>query len=103
MFKDSLRSVVPVGATIYFAYAISLVFKEVAMADAIQAWVTGFGLSKFGWVILIVLFTGILGMVMPVPPRSPFSAERSYRREAVGIDPFLWRRSCPRSPESWRE
>ena len=90
MFKDSLRSVVPVGATIYFAYAISLVFKEVAMADAIQTWVTGFGLSKFGWVVMIVIFTGILGMVMPGSSQVALLGGAIISTgAAVGIDPFL--------------
>ncbi len=90
MFKDSLRSVVPVGATIYFAYAISLVFREVAVADAIQTWVTGFGLSKFGWVVLIVLFTGVLGMVMPGSSQVALLGGAIISTgAAVGIDPFL--------------
>jgi C4-dicarboxylate transporter DctM subunit len=65
MFKGSLKSVVPVGATIYFAYATSMIFKEVAIADAMQTWIVGLGLGKFGWVVVVVLFTAVLGMVLP--------------------------------------
>ncbi len=90
MFKDSLRHVVPVGATIYFAYAISLVFREVAMADAIKTWVMGFGLSKLGWAVLIVLFTGVLGMVMPGSSQVALLGGAIISTgAAVGIDPFL--------------
>ena len=90
MFKNSLRSVVPVGATIYFAYAISLVFREVAVADAIKTWVMGFGLSKLGWVILIVVFTGVLGMVMPGSSQVALLGGAIISTgAAVGIDPFL--------------
>ena len=90
MFKNSLRSVVPVGATIYFAYAISLVFKEVAMADAIQSWVTGIGLSKVGWAILIVLFTALLGMVLPGSSQVALLGSAIISTgAAVGINPFL--------------
>jgi C4-dicarboxylate transporter DctM subunit len=90
MFKNSLRSVVPVGATIYFAYAISLVFKEVAMADAIKAWVLGFGLSKVGWSILIVFFTALLGMVLPGSSQVALLGSAIITTgAAVGINPFL--------------
>jgi TRAP-type C4-dicarboxylate transport system permease large subunit len=90
MFKNSLRSVVPVGATIYFAYAISLVFREVAMADAIKTWVMGFGLSKLGWAVLITLFTALLGMVMPGSAQVALIGGAIISTgAAVGIDPFL--------------
>lgn len=90
MFKDSLRSVVPVGATIYFAYAISLVFKEVAMAEAIESWVLGFGLSKLGWSVLIVVFTAFLGMFMPGSSQVALLGSAIITTgAAVGIDPFL--------------
>ncbi len=90
MFKNSMRSVVPVGATIYFAYAISLIFKEIAMAEAIEAWVLGFGLSKLGWAILIVLFTALLGMVLPGSSQvALLGAAIITTGAAVGINPFL--------------
>ncbi|HHT64523.1 MAG TPA: TRAP transporter large permease subunit [Clostridiales bacterium] len=90
MFKNSLRTVVPVGATIYFAYAMSNVFKEVAMADAMQTWVTGLGLSKLGWTIVVVLFTGILGMVLPGSSQVALLGGAIISTgAAVGIDPFL--------------
>ncbi|GAK60588.1 hypothetical protein U27_00485 [Candidatus Vecturithrix granuli] len=89
MFRNSLRSVVPVGATIYFAYAISLVFKEVAMAEAITAWVIGFGLGKLGWALLITLFTALLGMVLPGSSQvALLGAAIISTGAAVGIDPF---------------
>lgn len=90
MFKDSLRHVVPVGATIYFAYAISLVFREVAMADAIQVWVEGFALTRLGWAVLITLFTAILGMVMPGSAQVALLGSAIIATgAAVGINPFL--------------
>lgn len=90
MFKGSLRSVVPVGATIYFAYAMSNVFKEIAMADAMQTWVTDLGLSKFGWVIAVVLFTTILGMVLPGSSQVALLGGAIISTgAAVGINPFL--------------
>ena len=90
MFKDSLRSVVPVGMTIYFAYAISLVFKEIAMGEAIQVWVLQFGLNKFTWAIAIVFFTALLGMVLPGSSQVALLGSVIITTgAAVGINPFL--------------
>ena len=90
MFKDSLRSVVPVGATIYFAYATSLIFRDVAVADAMQTWVTGLGLTKLGWVVAVVLFTAVLGMVLPGSSQVALLGGAIISTgAAVGINPFL--------------
>lgn len=90
MFRDSLRSVVPVGITIYFAYAMSLVFQEVAIADAMQDWVLGFGLNKLGWAILITVFCAVLGMVLPGSSQvALLGAAIISTGAAVGINPFL--------------
>ena len=90
MFKDCLRSVVPVSTTIYFAYALSIVFKDIAMADAMQTWVTGIGLNKLTWSILIVLFTSLLGMVLPGSSQVALLGSAIISTgAAVGIDPFL--------------
>lgn len=90
MFKGSLRSVVPVGATIYFAYAISMIFKESAIADAMQTWIVGLGLSKLGWVIVVVLFTAVLGMVLPGSSQVALLGGAIISTgAAIGINPFL--------------
>ncbi len=90
MFKDSLRSVVPVGATIYFAYAMSIIFNKIAVADALQTWVTGIGLSKLGWVVAVVLFTAVLGMVLPGSSQVALLGSAIISTgAAVGINPFL--------------
>jgi TRAP-type C4-dicarboxylate transport system permease large subunit len=89
MFKGSMRSVVPVGITIYFAYAISLVFAKMKMADSIQAWVTGFDLSPWAWVLLVVIFTAFLGMVLPGSAQvALLGGVIISTGAAVGIDPF---------------
>ncbi len=90
MFKDSLRSVVPVGATIYFAYALSQVFNEVAVADAMQAWILGFGLNKVTWAISITILCAILGMVLPGSTQVALLGSVIITTgAAVGINPFL--------------
>jgi C4-dicarboxylate transporter DctM subunit len=65
LFKNTIRGVIPVSATIFFAYAISVVFKEIAMQEAVEQWFLGFGLNAFGWAVLVVVFTAFLGMVLP--------------------------------------
>lgn len=90
MIKECAKTVVPVGTTIYFAYAISLVFKEIAIADAIQAWFLSFGLTKFTWTILVVTFTAILGMVLPGSSQVALLGTVIISTgAAMGIDPFL--------------
>lgn len=51
LFKNTLKGVVPVAATIYFAYAISVVFKEIAMEEAVQQWFlyAAMGIAKSGF------------------------------------------------------
>ncbi len=90
MFRDSLKGVVPVSATIYLAYAIALVFKQVEMSQAIQTWFLSLGLGKLGWALLIVLFTAFLGMVLPGSSQVAILGSAIISTgAAVGIDPFL--------------
>ncbi|MDI3328001.1 MAG: TRAP transporter large permease subunit [Alicyclobacillaceae bacterium] len=90
MFRDSLRSVVPVSATIYLAYAIAMVFQKIEMNEAIKTWFLGLGLNKIGWVFLVVLFTAFLGMFLPGSSQVAILGSAIISTgAAVGIDPFL--------------
>lgn len=90
MFRSSIGAVVPVGTTIYFAYSISLIFKEVALADAIQTWFPGFGFGRLGWSLLVVIFCAVLGMVLPGSSQVALLGSVIISTgAAVGIDPFL--------------
>lgn len=61
----SLKTVVPVSATIYFAYALSEAFGSMGGDEAIEQWFVSLDLPL--WVLYIVLpvFFAILGMVLP--------------------------------------
>jgi len=90
LFMKTLKGVVPVSATIYFAYAISVVFKEIAMEEAVKQWFLGFGVGPFGWAILVVLFTAFLGMVMPGSAQVAILGGAIISTgAAVGLDPFV--------------
>src|SRR5690606_2851378 len=65
IFKDSLLKVVPIGVTIYMAYAISQVFIGLQMNDAVRDWVLSFELNQVAIIIILPLFFMILGMVLP--------------------------------------
>lgn len=90
LFKNTLKGVVPVSATIYFAYAISVVFKEIAMEEAVKQWFLGFGVGPLGWALLVVIFTAFLGMVMPGSAQVAILGGAIISTgAAVGLDPFI--------------
>jgi TRAP-type C4-dicarboxylate transport system permease large subunit len=65
MFKNSYNSVVPVSLTVYFAYSIAYVFKELELGEAVNAIVEPMNLSFVTLVLLIVFIGVVLGMVLP--------------------------------------
>ncbi|MBR6518198.1 MAG: TRAP transporter large permease subunit [Oscillospiraceae bacterium] len=65
VMSNTVKGIVPVSATIYFAYAISELFTAKGVGDAIGAWVADLGFSHLALAIFIPLFTALLGMVLP--------------------------------------
>ncbi|QFG22281.1 TRAP transporter large permease subunit [Actinomadura sp. WMMB 499] len=65
IFRGSLPKVVPVAATVYFAYAISDAFVGLDADAEIQEWVTGLDLNIAALVVLLPLVFAVLGMVLP--------------------------------------
>jgi len=63
--KDSVSSIVPVGATIFFAYCISNLFSATDVGTEIGKYLQSMELSVVGLSFLIPLITAILGMVLP--------------------------------------
>lgn len=61
----SLKKVVPVSATIYFAYAISEAFSNMGGDKAIEEWFVGLDLPLWLLVIILPLFFAVLGMILP--------------------------------------
>jgi len=65
LVKDSVTGIVPVGATIFFAYCISNLFSTTNIAVAIGEYIMGMNLPLIVLAILLPLITAVLGMVLP--------------------------------------
>ncbi|NPV69373.1 MAG: TRAP transporter large permease subunit [Firmicutes bacterium] len=65
MFRRSVMQTVPVAATIYLAYGLSMVFREIEMEKAVQQWFLGMGLNASSMIIVAPVFFMLLGMVLP--------------------------------------
>lgn len=63
--RDSVTGIVPVSATIFFAYCISNLFSATDIGTNIGAYIEEMNLSLVALAFLIPLLTAILGMVLP--------------------------------------
>jgi C4-dicarboxylate transporter DctM subunit len=63
--NGSIRTVVPVSATIFFAYAIAEFYRSLEMGSSIATWIESLQMSKIAIIFFIPLFTCFLGMVLP--------------------------------------
>lgn len=63
--KDSVSGIVPVGATIFFAYCISNLFSSTTIGTVIGEYIKGFNMPLVVLALVIPLVTAILGMVLP--------------------------------------
>lgn len=63
--KKSVSGIVPVGATIFFAYCISNLFSATEIGVKVGEYIQGMNLSIVVLAFLIPLITAILGMVLP--------------------------------------
>lgn len=65
IIRNSVSGIVPVGATIFFAYCISNLFSATNIGAAVGAYIRSFDLSLTALAFLIPFITAILGMVFP--------------------------------------
>lgn len=65
LLEKSLKQVVPIGLTIYMAYAISQVFVSLDMDQAVSDWFMSFDLNLVMLILILPVFFAILGMVLP--------------------------------------
>lgn len=65
MFRKTIDKVVPIGVTIYMAYAISQVFVGLEATNAIEKWFVSLGLPVWALILVLPLFFMVLGMVLP--------------------------------------
>lgn len=63
--SESLLKVVPIGVTIYMAYALSQIFIGLQMDTVVRDWVLSFGFNLTLVIILIPLLFMVLGMILP--------------------------------------
>lgn len=61
----ALKSIVPVAATIFFAYCISNLFESLKVGSTIGEFVSSWGMPLWALGILLPLFTAFLGMIIP--------------------------------------
>lgn len=63
--KNSVSSIVPVAATIFFAYCISNLFSATDVGSAIGEYIKGWDFPIVVLAFIIPLLTALLGMVLP--------------------------------------
>jgi TRAP-type C4-dicarboxylate transport system permease large subunit len=63
--REGAGGVVPVAATVYFAYSISFLFGQLEVGPAMGSFIQSLGLSKWQLAFFIPIFTAFLGMVLP--------------------------------------
>ena len=90
LFKKGVQSVVPVAATIYFAYCISELFGEANVGQALEASIGAMELSGWQVAVFIPVFTTFLGMFLPGSSQiAIFGVGMVGALIAVGIPPLL--------------
>ena len=65
LIQNSVSGIVPVGATIFFAYCISNLFSATNIGEAIGIYIKNWNLSLTVLAFIIPFVTAILGMVLP--------------------------------------
>lgn len=63
--SNALSKIVPVAATIYFAYALSQAFLGIGASDEIKEWFIALDLSITSLAFILPLFFCVLGMILP--------------------------------------
>lgn len=90
LFKDGVKEIVPVAATIYFAYAISDLFGDIDMGANLGAFLQGLGLAKFQLIIFFSLFMALLGMILPGSSLiAIFGLAIVASLESLGLSPII--------------
>ncbi len=65
IFAMQVKAIVPVSATIFFAYCISNLYTALDVGNELGAYVASWGLSYVALAIIIPLFCALLGMILP--------------------------------------
>ena len=90
VIETSVAGVVPIGATIFFAYCISNLFAATNVGAEIGAFIQSWNLSYVALAFIIPLMTAILGMILPGSAQTKiFGVTIISVFSAVGADPLL--------------
>lgn len=90
LFKKGVSSVVPVAATVYFAYCLSEVFNDVNIGATLGEYISSFNMSRLQLSIFFPLFTCFLGMFIPGSSQvAIFGVVIVSGLAAVGVNPLL--------------
>jgi C4-dicarboxylate transporter DctM subunit len=90
IFTDMIKSIVPVCATIFFAYSISNLFASMGAGSIIGEYIASLGMSKVTLALFIPLFCALLGMILPGSSQTAiFGSAIIAIMAAAGADPFL--------------
>jgi TRAP-type C4-dicarboxylate transport system permease large subunit len=90
MFGNMVKSIVPVCATIYFAYSISNLFGVLDFGVNIGEYINSWGLPSWALALFIPLFCALLGMVLPGSSQTAiFGGAIVAILAGAGVNPFL--------------
>ncbi len=65
LLAKGTKSIVPVSATIFFAYCISNLFESIHVGENIGNLISSWGFGLVPLAFILPLFTAILGMILP--------------------------------------
>lgn len=87
---SSVKSIVPVSATIFFAYCISNLFSSTDIGANMGAFISGWQIPKVALCFIIPFVTAILGMVFPGSAQTKiFGTTIISVLAASGVNPLL--------------
>lgn len=90
LLTKGTKSIVPVSATIFFAYCISNLFESLGVGENIGAMISSWGFGLIPLAFIIPLFTAVLGMILPGSSQvAIFGTATVSVLAAAGCNPFL--------------
>ena len=90
IFKNAISQVVPVAATVYFAYCLSELFGEANIAEPLGDYIATFNMTKIQLAIFFPILTAFLGMFITGSAQvAIFGSLIVTSLAAVGVNPLL--------------
>lgn len=90
LFKNGVEQIIPVAATIYFAYSLSELFGDANIGVTFGDFIGTFNMNKWQLIIFFPLFTTFLGMFLPGSSQIViFGSVIVGGLVAVGVNPIL--------------